>query len=612
MSSKLEGFVSLVVMDSLKTRSMSNFNSSFSPYSSPCLGLPVRLPNRNFFYEKKRIKTVSATQADNKPEIARPTANFHPNIWGDRFRVYDNSQDITNNGQMQRELGELKVVVSNEVLTTGAGDFSQQLKLIDAIQRLGVSYHFEKEIKEALERIHIATYNDNGVNNSGDLSNVALRFRLLRQQGFNVSCDIFQKFKGEDGSFKESLIADVPGMLSLYEATHLRVHGEDILEEALVFTTTHLESTATSLTCSMAAQITQALERPLLKGLVRLGVRNYMSIYQEEASHSEALLQLAKLDFNLVQSLHKKELTEITRWWKELEFEKKLPFARDRMVELYFWTTGVFFEPHYSTARKITAKVFAFGVVMDDIYDAFGTFEELEIFTEAIRRWDVNFIDELPDCMQTYYVTLVNFFNEIEEEMATEGKSYRVDYAKKASKVYAQAHLDEARWLRDRRIPSMEEYMHVATASVGNSVLSTICLVGMGDNVTNDVFQWLSNNPKILRASNTIFRLMDDIAGHKFEKERGHVASSIDCYMKQYGVSEQETVAVFNKQIVDMWKDINEELLRPTAVPEFVLVRVLNLTRAVDLLYKRGDGFTHVGKLMKDIVASLFIDPVPL
>ncbi|KAM1139776.1 hypothetical protein EV1_039507 [Malus domestica] len=177
--------------------------------------------------------------------------------------------------------------------------------------------------------------------------------------------------------------------------------------------------------------------------------------------------------------------------------------------------------------------------------------------------------------------------------------------------------------LRERCIPSMEEYMHVATASVGNSLLSTVCLVGMGDIVTDEVFQWLSNNPKILRASNTIFRLMDDIGGHKvqdiilitkilfgiqfllFDKERGHVASSIDCYMKQYGVSEQTTLDVFNKQVVDMWKDINEELLRPTAVPEFVLVRILNLTRVVDLVYKKGDGFTHVEKFMKDIIASL-------
>ena len=37
---------------------------------------------------------------------------------------------------------------------------------------------------------------------------------------------------------QESLNSDVRGMLSLYEATHLRVHGEDILDEALAFCTT--------------------------------------------------------------------------------------------------------------------------------------------------------------------------------------------------------------------------------------------------------------------------------------------------------------------------------------------------------------------------------------
>ncbi|CAL9017431.1 unnamed protein product [Prunus brigantina] len=165
-------------------------------------------------------------------------------------------------------------------------------------------------------------------------------------------------------------------------------------------------------------------------------------------------------------------------------------------------------------------------------------------------------------------------------------------------------------WLHEGCIPSMEEYMHVATASIGNNLFSAISLLGMGDIVTREAFEWLLNNPQILRASNIIFRLKDDIAGYK---ERGHVASSIDCYMKQHGVSEQETLDVFNKQVVDLWKDINEELLiKPTVVPRPVLMRVFNLTRVVDLLYKRGDGFTHVGKHMKDIVASLFLDPVPL
>ena len=125
---------------------------------------------------------------------------------------------------------------------------------------------------------------------------------------------IFNKFKdSKNGGFKESLIADVPGMLSFYEATHLRVHGEDILEEALVFTTKHLESATTHVSYQLAEQIAQALERPLRKSLERLCARRFMSIYQDEASHNEALLKLAKSDFNLVQSLHKQKLSEIIR-----------------------------------------------------------------------------------------------------------------------------------------------------------------------------------------------------------------------------------------------------------------------------------------------------------
>jgi hypothetical protein len=63
------------------------------------------------------------------------------------------------------------------------------------------------------------------------------------------------------GKFKESLMDDARGMLSLYEATHLRVHGEDILDEALVFTTTHLEAIAYHLSPTLA----RSTGKPCLK-----------------------------------------------------------------------------------------------------------------------------------------------------------------------------------------------------------------------------------------------------------------------------------------------------------------------------------------------------------
>ena len=99
----------------------------------------------------------------------------------------------------------------------------------------------------------------------------------------------------------------------MYEAAHLRVHGEDILAEALTFTTTHLKAMVESLGYPLAEQVVHALNRPIRKGLERIEARWYISVYQDEAFHDKTLLELAKLDFNLVQSLHREELSNLAR-----------------------------------------------------------------------------------------------------------------------------------------------------------------------------------------------------------------------------------------------------------------------------------------------------------
>jgi len=74
------------------------------------------------------------------------------------------------------------------------------------------------------------------------------------------------------------------------------------------------------------------------------------------------------------------------RWWKELDVPNKLPFARDRIVESCLWALAIFFEPQYSTARQIMAKQIMLMTVIDDTYDAYGTIDELDLFTKAIER----------------------------------------------------------------------------------------------------------------------------------------------------------------------------------------------------------------------------------
>ncbi|KAM7468986.1 hypothetical protein LguiA_007169 [Lonicera macranthoides] len=330
--------------------------------------------------------------------IARRSANFHPSIWGYHFLIYDS--DITKiDDDTKERLVQLKQEVRMMLVKDSSGGdeevaATQQLMVIDAIQRLGVAYHFESEIDEALNNLHLLHASFGEGCDDEQLYMVALRFRLLRQHGHPITCDVFNKFKDEEGRFKESLIEDTRGLLSLYEAAHMRVHKEDVLDEALEFTTTHLEQVmlknSSSKNSLLTSQVIHALDNPIRKGLTRLQARHYIPIYEQDNSHSKTLLTFAKLDFNMLQKLHQRELSHITRWWKELNFKEKLPYARDRVVECYFWALGVHFEPQYSLSRKFLTKVGTMTTILDDTFDVYGTLEELFLLTDAIERFKIS------------------------------------------------------------------------------------------------------------------------------------------------------------------------------------------------------------------------------
>lgn len=64
-------------------------------------------------------------------------------------------------------------------------DWLRQLKLIDDLQRVGVSYHFDDEIERILNCIYLEKKFFK--NEERDLHSTALAFRLLRQHGLKVS-----------------------------------------------------------------------------------------------------------------------------------------------------------------------------------------------------------------------------------------------------------------------------------------------------------------------------------------------------------------------------------------------------------------------------------------
>ncbi|XVF04019.1 hypothetical protein REPUB_Repub05bG0044400 [Reevesia pubescens] len=62
------------------------------------------------------------------------------------------------------------------------------------------------------------------------------------------------------------------------------------------------------------------------------------------------------------------------------------------------------------------------------------------------------------------------------------------------------------------------------------------------------------------------------------------------------------------EQITNAWKAINEECRYPTKVLMPLLNQILNLACVIDVVYKTEDA----GVMLKDFVATLLFDPIPL
>ncbi|XP_072971375.1 alpha-humulene synthase-like isoform X2 [Typha angustifolia] len=544
-------------------------------------------------------------------KVGRKSAGYHPTLWGDFFATYKPtslSQQKSDSWIRQR-IEELKEEVRGELVS--ATDLVEKLRLIDAIQHLGIAYHFEKEIDEALSHAYDAKFE------SSELDAVSLRFRLLRQQGYRVPADEFSKFKDGNGSFKATLADDPRGLLSLYNAAYLGIHGEDILEEAILFTKNHLKSMQKSLEHPLAPQVSRFLETPLFRTMKRLEARRYISEYEAEDACNNSVLELAKLDFNLVQSIHCEELKIITLWWKESDL-LKLGYARDRIVECYFWIVGVLFEPHYSRSRLMTTKVIGLLSILDDTYDVYATLEDCRQLTDAIQRWDTEAAEQLPEYLKHYFLKLVNTYKEFEDELAPEEK-YRVSYLIEEYYIYfaslqlkkvAKCYLQEVEWYAIDFVPTFEEHLNVSLVTTCYRMLACASFLGMGDVATKEVFEWVATFPDIVKASTMISRCLDDVVSAELERKRGHFVTSMDSYMKEYNSTVEVATKKLQTLVEDAWKTTNQAFLKPTTVPMPILERPANFSRMIEAIYKYVDAYTNSTKL-KDIIALLFLRRIP-
>ncbi|KAL0459211.1 UNVERIFIED_CONTAM: Gamma-cadinene synthase [Sesamum latifolium] len=529
--------------------------------------------------------------------------DVRPTMWGITFTSF--SVDMNKVQEKYAEAVEALMEEARSMLMAKGSTTADRLILIDTLERLGVAYHFDQEIEDQLQ--HIFKFHSEKLEDDYDLFVTALQFRLLRQHRYFVSSSVFDKFKSEDNEFKETLKNDAKGLLSLYEAAHLRIHGETILEEALAFTTHHLKRMLQQLEATLQDQVKRALQHPLHRGVSRIETRHFISFYEREDSKNELLLKLAKLDFNYLQNLYKKELHELTRWWNEFDLKSKLPYARDRLVEAYFWGVAIHFKPQDSYARVAIAKTIQMTATINDTYDSYATLEDAHLFTEIFERWDVNEIYRLPDYMKIVYKFLLSIYDDYEIEASWQGKSYAVCYAKET------AYDKVLKWAMGQvQIPTFEEYYAnmMITSCIYVILSSTIPGVKFASKETID---WLMDEPKIVAVAAKIGRYLNDLGSYERESKGGNLPIAIRCYMKQYGVLKEEAQDKFVELVEDAWKELNTEWIAETSIlaRDIVAEQLLNYARVSELTYEnRQDGYSNPEKYMAHQLVALFVDPI--
>ncbi|RLN41375.1 hypothetical protein C2845_PM01G11240 [Panicum miliaceum] len=487
-----------------------------------------------------------------------------------------------------------------------------KLRVIDTVQRLGIAYHFDEDIRAILNSVSMEERDVDRMEDDAHL--MTLLFRLLRQNKSPTSPELLLRSLKDDGTggFKRSLREDTQGLLSLYEASHLAFGGDDILDEARVFSTEALRERVSLMRPHLRSSADNALAVPLHWAAPRLQARWFIDHCAGNDEVDQAMLHFAKLDFNNVQKVHQQELSRITRWWRNADLNKSLPFARDRLMECFYFATGVASEPSLAACREVVAKTFALIVVLDDIYDIYGTLHELAVFTDAIERWEAAANEELPEYMKGIYLTIFNLSNEVAEHVQrTDGCDVRF-LLKKAWHDLCKAFLLEAKWHYSNYKPTLQEYLDNGWVSVSGPLMLLHAFPMLNEGITQKSIEQLeSHYPKLVQMVSKIFRLCNDSATHSEELKRGDAPSSIAIYMFENRARETEARKAMRDLTMETWKTVNQDVYSDSCqYPPSFANACVNMARISHCIYQGGDGISAPddGKRME--IRELFLEPL--
>ncbi|CAL9016458.1 unnamed protein product [Prunus brigantina] len=500
-----------------------------------------------------------------------------------------------------------------------------RLSMVASLESLGIDRHFREEIRSVLDETYRCwLHGDEDI--FSDAATCAMAFRLLRVNGYDVSADPLSQFS-EDCFFNSlgGYLKDIGAALELLRASEFIIHPDESVMEKQNYWTSHFLKQELSNTLvqghifnkHIVLEVEDVLKFPSYANLGRLSTRRAIKYYNTDSTRilkssyrclnigNEDFLKLAVDDFNICQSIHREELNHLASRWIEENRLDKLNFARQKLAYCYFSAAATLFPPELSDARISWAKNGVLTTVVDDFFDIGGSEEELVNLIQLVEKWDVNVsVDCCSEHVEIIFSALKNTINEIGvKAFKWQGRSVTshvieiwLDLLKSMSK--------EAEWLRNKSVPTMDEYMTNAYVSfaLGPIVLPALYLVGpkLSEEVVRN-----SEFYNLYRLMSTSGRLLNDIQGFKRESAEGKLnALTLAMIHGNRVVTEEETINEMKSVITSKRRELLRLVLleKGSIVPRACKDLFWNMSKVLHLFYAKNDGFT-AHDMMKTVMA---------
>ncbi|OAY25859.1 terpene synthase 6, chloroplastic isoform X2 [Manihot esculenta] len=508
----------------------------------------------------------------------------------------------------------------NAVPTIYPLDIYARLCTIDNLERLGIDQYFRIEIQTILDEIYRCwMQGDDEI--FSDITCLALGFRLLRMNGYDVSSDVFAGLD-EQEQFFNSVSEQYKGtntILELYKASLMLIlPSEPILEKLYVWTSSFLKLALGKGAVGekkLHKEVEYALKYPHAS-LERLENRKSIELHEVDNvqllktayrcsnSDNKYLLELSLKDFNACQYIHKKELNILERWVKEYRMDE-LKFARQKITYGFFAAAAVLFSPEHSDARIAWAKFTVLVTLIDDLFDVGGSEEELLNMFELVKKWDshseVGFCSEQ---IEIIFSAVYDTTNEFAVKAGIEqGRSVK-DHLIEIWLILLETMWREFEWARGTKsLPSVDDYMSSAYVSVALGPVALVPLYFLGAKLSEEAVKSKEYDDLFMHMS-VISRLLNDLTTVKRESEQGKLNSlSLRVIHGNGSISEEDAISETKRLIESHRRELLRMVVQTegSVVPKVCKDVFWKTSKIVHLFYMGKDGFSSPHEMISAI-----------